>query len=174
MALISNTSFRGAAERSGVHPVYLHIISERFAILIEKTDTLPNLKKMILSMANEYCGFMRSCQTGAYSPNVQKAMDYIMMHLGEPMTLVKIAEEIHVNSSYLSRKFKEEADLTVTEFITGKRIEEAKLYLKKRNNSVTDLALMLGFNNLNYFSKVFKKHTGNTPTQYAENHTVKS
>lgn len=173
MALVSNTSFRVAAESSGVHPIYLHIISERFAILIEKTDKLPNLKKLIISMAYEYCELVHSFSTGHYNPIVKKSMDYIMMNIGEPITLAQIAKEIHLNPSYLSRKFKAESGMTITEFITVKRIEESKLYLKKRNNSVTDIALLLGFNDLNYFSKVFKRHTGYTPSQYAKNSAVK-
>ncbi len=168
MALVSNTSFRVAAENSGVHPIYLHIISERFAILIEKTDKLPNLKKLIISMAYEYCELVQSFSTGNYSPVVKKSMDYIMMNLGEPLTLRQIATDIHVNPSYLSRKFKEESGRTLTEFITAKRIEESKLYLKKRSGTVTDIALMMGFNDLNYFTKVFKRLTGYTPSQYAK------
>ena len=55
MAFVLNTLYRVAAERGGVHPVYLHNISERFAILIERTTNIPNLKKLMLLMANEYC-----------------------------------------------------------------------------------------------------------------------
>ncbi|WP_411842322.1 helix-turn-helix domain-containing protein [Salinicoccus sp. HZC-1] len=172
MALISNTSFRIAAEKSGVHPVYLHIISERYAVLIEKTATLPNLKKLIISMANEYCELVRSFATGHYSQNVKKAMDYIMLNLGQPIRLSQISKQIHVNPSHLSRKFKEESGITITEFITQKRIEEAELYLQKGNTSITDIAFILGFNDLNYFSKVFKKYTGYTPSQYAKNNDI--
>ncbi|KKK34247.1 hypothetical protein WN59_08185 [Salinicoccus sediminis] len=167
MALVSNTSFRVAAENSGVHPIYLHIISERFAILIEKTDTLTNLKKLITSMANEYCDLVHSFSTGGYSPHVRKAMDHIMMNLGETLTLSGISEKLHINPSYLSRKFREETGISMTGFITEKRMDEAKIYLRKRKHSITHIALLLGFNDLNYFSRVFKKHTGLSPRRYA-------
>ena len=58
--------------------------------------------------------------------------------------------------------------MNITEFINQKRIEEAKLYLKRGNISITDIAFMVGFNDLNYFSKVFKKLTSVTPSQYAK------
>ncbi len=58
--------------------------------------------------------------------------------------------------------------MNITEFINQKRIEEAKLYLKRGNFSITDIAFMVGFNDLNYFSKVFKKLTSVTPSQYAK------
>ncbi len=80
----------------------------------------------------------------------------------------QIANQIHVNPSHLSRKFKEDTGVNITEFINQKRIEEAKLYLKRGNISITDIAFMVGFNDLNYFSKVFKKLTSVTPSQYAK------
>lgn len=168
IAFVSNTLFRVAAKRSGVHPVYLHNMSERFAILIERTTTIPKLKKLLLLMANEYCDLVRTYATGKYSPIVKMAIDTIQMNLGKPLSLKQIAEQIHANSSHLSRKFKEETGVSLTNFINQKRIEEAKLYLQRGYGSITDIAFMVGFNDLNYFSKVFKKMTGLTPSQYVK------
>lgn len=168
LGFVLNTMCRIAAERGGVHPVYLHNISERFAIQIERVSSLPQLKKLFVSMAMEYCDLVNSMATGQYSPIVSKAVDYIQLNLGSPLLLKDIAEHVHVNPSHLSRKFKEETGLTINEFINRKRIEEAKLYLQRGNSSVTDVAFMVGFNDLNYFSKVFKRYTSKTPTQYAK------
>ena len=168
MTFVLNTVYRVAAERSGVHPVYLHSISEKFAILIERTTTIPNLQKLDVLMVNEYCDLVRTFSTGVYRPIVKKTVDYILLHLGHPLTLNQIANQIHVNPSHLSRKFKEDTGMNITEFINQKRIEEAKLYLKRGNISITDIAFMVGFNDLNYFSKVFKKLTSVTPSQYAK------
>lgn len=91
--------------------------------------------------------------------------------MDQHLSLKKIAEEIFVNPSHLSRVFKKETGLSLTNFINKKRIEEAKVFLKKGNISVTDVAFMVGFNDLNYFSKVFKKYTGLTPTNYMKKNT---
>lgn len=168
VAFVLNTLFRIAAKKGGVHPVYLHNISERFAILIERTTNIPHLNKLIVLMSNEYCELVRSYASGHYSPLVKKAVDHILLHLGNPLSLTNIAAEIHVNPSYLSRKFKEETGRTVSEYINQKRVEEAKLYLERENISITDVAFLVGFNDLNYFSKIFKKHTSLTPSQYAK------
>lgn len=173
MAFVLNTTFRIAAERGGVHPVYLHNISERFAILIERTANIPDLNKLILLMANEYCDLVNTYATGHYSSIVKKTVDYIMLNLGNNLSLNRIATEIHVNSSYLSRKFKEETGMNISEWINQKRIEEAKLYLRRGNITVTDIAFLVGFNDLNYFSKVFKKITSVTPSQYAEGMVIR-
>ena len=171
MAIVLNTLFRIAAERGGVHPVYLHNISERFAISIERTTNIPNLDKLILLMTNEYCDLVNTFATGHYNPIVKKTIDYILLNLGNSLTQSQIAEEIHVNPSYLSRKFKEETGMNLTEFINQKRVDEAKLYLQRGNIPITDIAFMVGFNDLNYFSKVFKKLTSVTPSQYAKRRT---
>lgn len=167
IGFVLNTVCRIAAERSGVHPVYLHNISERFAIQIEYTSTLPKLKQLFQTMVMEYCELVTLTATGQYSPTVKRTVDYILLNLGSPLNLKQIAKRIHINPSNLSRKFKEETGLTITEFINRKRVEEAAAYLQRGNISVTEVAFLVGFNDLNYFSKVFKKIMSVTPSQYA-------
>ena len=135
MAFVINTLFRIAAERSGVHPVYLHNISERFAILIERTTNIPNLEKLILLMTNEYCDLVNTFATGHYSPIVKKTIDYILLNLGNSINPKSNCEEIHVNPSYLSRKFKEETGMNITEFINQKKSRGSKVIFKKRKYS---------------------------------------
>ncbi|WP_043932015.1 helix-turn-helix domain-containing protein [Bacillus sp. EB01] len=168
MAIVMNTMFRIAAERSGIHPVYLHTISERFAILIERTMNIPQLQKLMVLMGDEYCELVKTYSTGSYSPTVKRAADFIQLNLGHSITLEDIAKQLNINPSHLSRIFKEDTGLTITDFINRKRIDEAKLYLQRGTQSITEIAFLVGFNDLNYFSKVFKKLTSVTPSQYAK------
>lgn len=173
IGFVLNTMCRIAAEQGGVHPVYLHNLSERFAISIEKTASIPKLRQLFEALAKEYCDLVAAVSTAPYSPAVKKAIDYIGLHLGSPITLNVVANDIPINASHLSRKFKAETGMTFSEFVNRKRIEEAKLYLQRGHLPVTDIALMVGFNDLNYFSKVFKKLTDQTPTEFA-NHMVQN
>lgn len=166
LSITLNTLLRIAAEKGGVHPVYIHNISERFAITIEKATTVPYLKKLNYTMLDEYCDAVKMFSTKDYSSIIRKAVDYINLHLEHHISLNQIAETIHTNPSHLSRQFKKETSMTITEYINKKRVEEAKLYLERENNSITDIALMVGFSNLNYFTKVFKKVTSITPSDY--------
>lgn len=59
--------------------------------------------------------------------------------------------------------------MTITDYINKNRIKEAKLYLQGDNVSITEVSLMVGFNDLNYFCRVFKKFTSMTPSQYIKN-----
>ncbi|OAB40490.1 AraC family transcriptional regulator [Paenibacillus antarcticus] len=163
-----NTLCRVAAERGGLHPVYLDTISERFSITIERATNLPNVKKLNSVIMQEYCNAVHEFSTRKYSVIVKNAVNYIDMNLEKPLTLQHIATNIHVNPSHLSRKFKQEVRMTMMDYINQKRIEESKLYLQRGMISITEVAFMVGFNDLNYFTRVFKKYTSITPTQYVK------
>lgn len=164
-----NTLLRVSAEKGGVHPIYIHNISEKFAIMIERSPNIPYLQKLNRIMINEYCDLVKMFSTSNYSPIVKSAVDYINLNIGHHLTLNSIADIIHVNPSHLSRKFKSETNMTVIDYINEKRVQEAKLYLERSNIPFTEVALMVGFNDLNYFGRVFKKITSLTPSQYVKN-----
>ena len=157
ISLVLNTLCRLAAEKGGVHPIYIDNISEKFAIHIERAQNLNQLQNLGTLMMNEYCDVVKAYSTLKFSPIVKKAVDYIQLNLEEPLSLNDIAATIHVNPSLLSRKFKEDTNMNIIEYINHERVKEAKLYLQRGNISVTEIAFMVGFNDLNYFSRVFKK-----------------
>lgn len=97
---------------------------------------------------------------------IKQTADYILLNLGHPIALSQIAESIGTNPSYLSRKFKQETGMTITDYINFRRISVAKQYLVTPKLAITDIALMSGFNDLNYFIRVFKKVVGETPSQF--------
>ena len=172
LLLVLNTLCRIAAENGGVHPIYIHNISEKFAILIERAPNLPYLNDLNKMMIEEYCDLVSEYSTRKYSPIVKKAVNYIKLHFESPLTLQGIAETIHVNASHLSRKFKDDTGMSLIDFINLNRIEAAKVYLQNNTSSITEIAFIVGFNDVNYFSRVFKKMTGLTPSQYRHKHST--
>ncbi|ALV22119.1 helix-turn-helix domain-containing protein [Carnobacterium antarcticum] len=164
-----NTLNRKAAEKGGVHPIYLHSISEKFAIMIERTKDLPTLYEIRRALLMEYSESVRTYSNPEYSDIVKRAIHYILLHIDYPLTLEEIAKKIYVNPAHLSRKFKSETHMTLTQYIHYKKIEEAKPYLEKGSLSITEIALLVGFNDSNYFGKVFKKVTGMTPSLFIAN-----
>ncbi|MBV0929407.1 AraC family transcriptional regulator [Lentilactobacillus sp. IMAU92037] len=166
ISFVYNTLCRIAAHRGGVQPVYLNDISEKYALLIERQNTVSGLKSLTAAMALEYCALVDSVSTNQYSPMIKRAADYILLNLGHHISLAQIATEIGTNPSYLSRKFKAEVGLTITDYLNEKRISEARKYLERPTPSVTGIALMTGFNNVTYFIKVFKRVVGQTPLDY--------
>jgi len=164
-----NTLCRIAAERGGLHPVYIHHISEKFSIMIERAPNLPYLNKLRIIILEEYCAAVNTYSTSRYGPIVKQAVAYIQFNLERQLSLQGIASALHVNPSHLSRKFLHETNQTIIDFINQKRVEEAKQYLLIGTIPITEIALMVGYNDLNYFGRVFKKFTSQTPREYAKN-----
>ena len=99
---------------------------------------------------------------------IKESIAYIEKHYQEPMSVSDIARALGTSTSYLSRIFKESTGETIIRTINHKRIEKAKIYLKDTDYKVYEVADILGFENVTYFSRFFKKHTGISPKEYKE------
>ncbi len=99
---------------------------------------------------------------------VQQSLAYIEAHLQEMVSVSRLSRELGTSVSYLSRIFKEITGETIIRTINLKKIEKAKEYLKNTDLKVYEVADLLGFENITYFSKFFKKHTGMSPKDYKE------
>lgn len=161
-----NTILRIAAKQGGLPPVYLHVLSDRFASHTLKLKKIDELKEYRLFMAMEYVSAVSEYTIKDYSSDIGEIITYINYHLLEDLSLTSVAERFNFSIAYLSRKFRKETGLTFTEFIAEKRIALAKLYLQTGYKNITKLSHVLRFHDCSYFIKVFKKSVGVTPTQY--------
>ena len=166
LSLSINTLFRKAAEGGGVHPLYLDSISGKFAIQIEQAQSIGELEALFTEMPQVYCNTVRELALIGLSPLVKEAVTSIRFTLDEPISLNSLADMLGVHPSYLSRAFKKEMGITLTDYINKLRIEEAKYMLDQGNVSVSETALSVGYNDPNYFSKVFTKLEHMTPHDY--------
>ena len=101
-----------------------------------------------------------------YDAFVNKAVKFIDENLQHKLTVNGLCEEFHVSKNYLYEAFRNNLGCTVTEYINQQRIGKAKELLTKSNASVYQVAEMVGIYNDTYFCKLFKKHSGVTPTEY--------
>lgn len=166
--IITNTLLRKAAEQGGVHPVYLDSVSSDFAEKIEQISSPAVCPSMIGSMARSYCRLVKNHSAKSYSPAVQKAMICVDADLSAPLSLRYLADELNINSSYLSSLFKKETGITVTAYIIRQRINYAKHLLKNTRLQIQTVAQHCGLGDVHYFSKLFKKETGLTPREFRQ------
>lgn len=171
--IITNTLLRKAAEQGGVHPIYIDKISSGFALKIEQLSSPAAGPALIAEIAQGYCRLVRNHTTKGYSPPIQKAIILIEGNLSGDLSLARLARELNVNSSYLSTLFKKETGSTVTDYITERRINHAKHLLKSSRLQIQTVGQLCGFEDVHYFSKVFKRLAGCTPKQYRQNHLGK-
>lgn len=97
---------------------------------------------------------------------VEAAKEYVRENYGEKLTLAAIASKIGISQGYLSSVFKKQTGGNLNDYINQIKIEKAKELLEKHEYMMYEISDMLGFENPYYFSKVFKKLTGITPSEY--------
>ncbi len=164
--IIMNTLCRKAAETGGVHPVFLNDVSSSFARRIEQLRNVAVIPSFMQEMMASYCRLVQTHSIKSYSPTVQKAVLYIESNLQNELGLSSVAEAISVSAGYLSSVFKKETGQTLTAYVNAKRIEQAKHLLRATDLQIQTVAQDCGFLDLHYFCRVFKAHTGTTPSAY--------
>ncbi len=105
------------------------------------------------------------------SPLTRNILDHIADLYQENITLSQIAEKFFINPSYLSRLLKKETNMNFTEIVAHARIDRAKKFLSETSLTVTDISQQIGFSDYTYFSQVFKKSVGISPTEYRKSLT---
>jgi YesN/AraC family two-component response regulator len=165
--IIVNTYCRIAAKNGGVLPLYLHLISERFSMLIEDADSVEFLREHVYhEIYQEYCQAVSEFSTTEYSPVMTEIVRYITENLTDNLTLTMIAEKFDMHPVHLARKFKQETGTTFISYVNVQRVYLAKYYFHLGRYQLSEVATLSGFNSHSYFTKVFKKTTGQTPTRY--------
>ena len=94
------------------------------------------------------------------------AVDYIMEHYREGVTLRQVAADCHVNTSYLGQIFRKETGSAFTDYVNTLRIQEASRLLGDPTLKVYEIAEQVGFTDYHYFLKIFRKVTGKSPTDF--------
>lgn len=97
---------------------------------------------------------------------VRQAMAYIHEHYAEPLSREEIAYHIGVSSDYLTRCFTQETGVALTTYLRRYRIHQARKLLEAGETSIAQVAQSVGFQDVNYFSRVFKQEVGMPPGAY--------
>jgi len=96
----------------------------------------------------------------------KEAKHFIESHYAEPLTLNVVSESVFLSPSYFSSLFKGYTKSNFNEYLTKVRIEKAKEFLERLDLNITEIAEKVGYEDFNYFSQVFKKVTGLSPSKY--------
>lgn len=94
---------------------------------------------------------------------------YIDAHYREEIHREKLGELVFLNTDYLSRIFKKEKGISISNYIIQKRVEEAKKLLTQSSLPINTVSLYVGYSNFSYFTKMFKDNTGYAPLEYRRN-----
>ncbi|MDO5348577.1 MAG: helix-turn-helix domain-containing protein [Lachnospiraceae bacterium] len=165
--VIFNTLLRKAAEQGAVHPIYLDQLSSKFAKKIEALTSVTD-HSLEREMLHKYCILVRNYSVKGYSPIIQKVVNQINLNLTSDLSLRTLAEMFHISAGYLSTLFHKELGITLTDYVNKKRIEHAILLLNATDLQIQTVAACCGIQDINYFTRIFKKFKGMTPKKYRE------
>jgi YesN/AraC family two-component response regulator len=97
---------------------------------------------------------------------VRRAMAYIHQHYAEPISRKEVSEYVAVSEAYLSSCFHEEVGVTLVAYVNRCRVKRAKALLEVGQKSITEVGMEVGFASQAYFSRVFRRETGLSPSTY--------
>ena len=99
-------------------------------------------------------------------PGIAEAVGFIQSHYDEELSLALLAQRCNLTPSYFSRAFREKTGTPVFEYINRLRIEKACWLLKRTKMPVIDIAFTVGYNNVSFFNRYFRKLNAMSPREY--------
>lgn len=132
-------------------------------------EMLPEVLKKTIKKLPKPVGQIREEEKNHSSDILERLKKYIILHYTEKLTLEQIANDIHANGSYLSRLYKVKTGQNLFDAINKMKLKKAKEYMAK-GHKIYEVAQMVGFDDVSYFSRVFKKYEGCSPREYEKRH----
>ena len=124
-------------------------------------------------LVNEYASRVHKMkQFASCSSQIRLCCEYIDTHPGEKLTLELLADKAGYTPYHLSRKFKQEMKCSIIDYIQQSKLDRAKFLLVSTQTTLDEISDSLGFGTRSYFTSVFKKHTGQTPSDYRREHST--
>ena len=133
-----------------------------------KLATMEDLCHWIVKVTERYIHSVEEGKSLRKVQVVQKAGNFIRNNCREKITVADVARAVYLSPCHLSKIFKQEMGCTIIEFLNKVRMEEAKKLLRNPKFNVVQVAYDLGFKDPGYFTKVFKRSEGITPSEFRE------
>jgi len=161
--------------QAGLDVTVSYTISDIFIRMIDNCTSVDEIIALHRDMAEYYCRKMKyEKQKVGISKHIVASIEYIREHIQENLSIESIAGALSLNPSYLSKLFKQEMNVSISQYIRDEKIKIATKMLRYLNESSLDIANYLGFSSQSHFIQVFKKQTGLTPEEYRREHYHKA
>ena len=155
-----------ALAENGMDPENVYRMSENAMNEIMVSTDLTDFSYRILEILDSFVSSAFARYPQATSSAIKEAIIFISEHFNENISRQNVADHVAMNASYFSSLFKRIMGTSFSEYLTEKRISQAKMMLKHGNTAIAEIAAAVGYENQSYFSRVFKSQTGMSPNQY--------
>jgi len=132
--------------------------------------TVQSLQDWSLHCLERVIKWMNSIHNETTHIMIRRVQDFIHNHFTGDTSLQTIADHVHLHPVYLSRLYKAETGEGISEYLLKLRMDKAEQLLTKTRKRIKDIAAQLGYDNTQYFIKVFKRQFGMTPREFRELH----
>lgn len=162
------TLARKAAERGGASVIEINEITQRAAQRMYAAQDLGEHSRYAHAMIYELTDAVRRhrYQVGDYSEPIKKAAEFLSLNFSQKILLCQLADRVGLSAVYLSKAFKKEVGMTISQYITHLRCTEAAEMLRSSDIPIQEISNYVGYPDNNYFVKVFKTYHGVTPSAY--------
>jgi two-component system, response regulator YesN len=155
------------AHQKGVDLFQHNITKNHIWEIFLKLNTLSEIEELLMEKLNYFFEALK--QKYKNSSLIDKINKYIEGHYTDPdLSINKISEHVHFAPTYICSIFKLKTDKTINQYITEYRIGKSKEYLMDPGIKVSEIASKVGCRDSGYFTKLFRKTAGTTPTEYRE------
>lgn len=131
-------------------------------------QSFSSLKEWIFSMMNKLKSECSASEQSTKSYVVKQVQELISQDKGQELSVKTIADQVYLHPVYLSKIYKAETGEGLGDYIIRMRMERALYLLKYSNKKIYEITTELGYQNPQYFSKMFKKHYGMTPHEFRD------
>lgn len=135
--------------------------------LREASDT-EGIRRWFLDKTKEICENISTSRVKEYENVVSRVKGYIDANFAKEISLDEVSRMVDISPYYFSKLFKQEVGENFIEYVTRTRINHARRLLEDPRYSIKEVCAMSGYSDPNYFSRIFKKYEGMTPSEYRE------
>lgn len=149
--------------KNSVQPSKAYAVSDKYLQRLDELESEADIYSLLFRALDHFISLMEERQKEKMVNHVEKCKVYIDTNYRKKLSLKEIAEEIHLNPSYLSHLFSETEGISIKEYICKVRVERAMNLLRFSNSSIVEVGEYVGYESQSYFGKIFKRYTGMTP-----------
>lgn len=144
-------------------------LSDFYILKMDACHSIQAISQLHKDMCLDFTGKMLLLKKkSAISKPIVLCMDFVYNHLSDRITIKELAEYTELSPSYLSRLFKKELGISISDYISQKKIEKAENLLKYSDFTFIEIANYLAFSSQSHFIQTFKKAVGLTPKKYRD------
>ncbi|MBO4952659.1 MAG: helix-turn-helix transcriptional regulator [Lachnospiraceae bacterium] len=143
-------------------------LSDFYIMKLDFANSISAVASLHEKMVLDFTGKMLLMRNGTTSKPVTECLDYIYAHIKERITIEALAAYTNLSPSYLSKLFKKELGISISDYIREKKIEKSQNLLKFCDYSLVDIANYLSFSSQSHFIQSFKQLVGMTPKKYRD------